>query len=399
MSDRAIAIIPARGGSKGLPRKNVLPLCGKPLIAWTIEAALKAESVEGVYVSTDDAEIAAVSERYGAEVVWRPEDIAGDLASSEDALLHALESLEGEGKALSETLVFLQCTSPLTASVDIDGTVAALREQDADSAVAVIDHHYFLWKPGGEGGVVGVNHDHAGRRLLRQEREPEYLETGAVYVMSVAGFREHKRRFFGTTAAYVMPAERRLEIDEAVDFRVAEVLMRERRQRDRLALLPDPIDAVVFDFDGVFTDNRVVLSEEGLESAVCSRGDGMGIDRLRATGVPLLVLSKEPVPIVMKRCEKLKLECLHGIDDKLPALRRWLGDRGLDVSRTVYMGNDVNDYECLLAAGCGVVVADAHKDVVPVADLVLEKNGGHGAVRELCDLIVDRGGLNLRGSS
>ncbi|MEM1211458.1 MAG: acylneuraminate cytidylyltransferase [Planctomycetota bacterium] len=395
--NQALAIIPARGGSKGLPRKNVLPLCGKPLIAWTIEAALQAKSVGAVFVSTDDAEIAAVSERYGAEVVWRPEAIAGDMASSEDALLHALEMLESgaEGKPgveLPGELVFLQCTSPLTASADIDGTVAALREQGADSAVAVIDHHYFLWKHGGKGqGVVGVNHDHRGRRLLRQEREPEYLETGAVYAMSVRGFREQRRRFFGKTAAYVMPAERRLEIDELVDFRVAEVLMRERRQRDVLALLPDPIDAVVFDFDGVFTDNRVVLSEAGVESAVCSRGDGMGIDRLRATGVPLLVLSKEPVPIVMKRCEKLRLECLHGIDDKLPALRQWLGGRGLDLSRTVYMGNDINDYQCLAAAGCGVVVADAHPAVMPVADLVLTRNGGDGAVRELCDLIVDRG--------
>lgn len=151
--------------------------------------------------------------------------------------------------------------------------------------------------------------------------------------------------------------------------------------------LPKKIDAVVFDFDGVFTDNRVSIDQQGSESATASRLDGMGIGLLKKTGLPLLVISKEPVPIVVHRCAKLGLECLHGIDDKLPLLREWLNERNIELSYTVYMGNDVNDLECLQAVGCGVVPLDAHPDVLQAANLLLDYPGGQGAVRQLCDAL------------
>lgn len=138
---------------------------------------------------------------------------------------------EAEG-ALPEMLVLLQCTAPLTAPEDIDGTVQALIDNDADTALAVTPFPYFLWRDAGAGDFVGVNHDKSVRPL-RQNREPQYLETGAVYVMKTAGFLEHEHRFFGKTAAYVQPAERRWEIDDPVDFVIAEMLLRypERRRR------------------------------------------------------------------------------------------------------------------------------------------------------------------------
>jgi len=136
-----LAIIPARGGSKGIPRKNVLPLAGKPLIAYNIEQARRSQFIRRVVVSTDDAEIAAVARQYGAEVVWRPAEISGDSASSESALLHALEQLRQQENYQPDLLVFLQCTSPHTPAEDIDGTVQALLEQQADSALAVIPFH------------------------------------------------------------------------------------------------------------------------------------------------------------------------------------------------------------------------------------------------------------------
>jgi phosphonoacetaldehyde hydrolase len=158
----------------------------------------------------------------------------------------------------------------------------------------------------------------------------------------------------------------------------------------RMALLPEKIDAVVFDFDGVFTDNRVWVTEDGRESAACDRSDGLGIGLLKKTGLPMLVLSKERVPIVARRCEKLGLECLHGVDDKITLLSDWLAERQLSMANTIYMGNDVNDRDCLLAAGCGVSPSDGHPDILPLANLVLDKPGGHGAVRQLCDLVLHK---------
>lgn len=221
---KTVAIIPARGGSKGIPHKNIQPLAGKPLLAHSIEQACAAHTIDHIIVSTDDGEIATVAQNYGAEVVWRPAAISGDTASSEAALLHALAYLQQTKRLLPELLVFLQCTSPLTRAEDIDGAVQALLAENADSALAVTPFHYFLWRQDESGDAVGVNHAKQVR-LLRQQRSPEYLETGAIYVMRTAGFLQAKHRFFGKTALYVMPAERCLEIDEPLDLSMADWLL------------------------------------------------------------------------------------------------------------------------------------------------------------------------------
>ncbi|MCA9248778.1 MAG: acylneuraminate cytidylyltransferase [Planctomycetales bacterium] len=372
-----------------MPRKNVLPLCGKPLIAWTIEAAVAASSVDRVVVSTDDPEIGAVAEKFGAGVIWRPEEISGDLASSEAALLHALDHLaEMEGYRPSH-VVFLQCTSPLTIADDIDATVERLERENADTALAVTDFHYFLWRWDESDSAVGINHDKRVRPM-RQQREPNYRETGAVYVMNADGFRERKHRFFGKTVMQVIPPERCLEVDEPVDFRIAEVLLRDRLQKARIEKLPAPVSAVVFDFDGVMTDNRVLVQQDGSEAVYCNRGDGWGISRLREEGIPMLVLSTEENPVVAARCQKLDIRCLQGFREKLVPLREWLHEHAIDPRHVIYLGNDENDVACLEFVGCGAVVSDAHEIAVPAADIVLESRGGKGAVREVCHLVLQR---------
>jgi YrbI family 3-deoxy-D-manno-octulosonate 8-phosphate phosphatase len=396
MTPNVVAIIPARGGSKGIPRKNVLPVAGKALLAWTIEAARSATTIDRVLVSTDDNEIATVARQFGADVIDRPAEISGDSASSELALLHALDYLEATEGHVPHLVAFLQCTSPLTAPEDIDGTVRALERDRADSALSVVPFHYFLWKCESK-GASGINHDKSVRPL-RQDREPQYLESGAVYVMKTAGFRVAKQRFFGKTALYEMPSDRRWEIDEPVDLEIAEVLLRATQRAARGRLLPEKPGAVVFDFDGVFTDNRVWVLQDGREAVACNRGDGLGLERLRDAGFPILVLSKERNPVVAARCAKLRLDCLQGIDDKQQALDDWLCSRNITSASVIYLGNDVNDLPCLSKVGYPVVVADAHPDARRAARLVLETPGGFGAVRELADLILSRHGILSHGS-
>lgn len=381
------ALIPARGGSKGIPRKNVRLLAGKPLVAHTIEAACRSRYVQRVVVSTDDPEIGVISQQHGAEVVWRPAEISSDTASSEAALLHALGHLCSTEGYEPDLVVFLQCTSPLTLPEDIDGTVQALLDENADSALAVTSFHYFLWRRDESGDAVGINHDKRVR-LLRQQREPQYRETGAVYVMRTRGFLQAKHRFFGKTAMYVMPPERCLEIDDPVDFQIAEVLLREQQRQRQMELLPAPVAALVLDFDGVFTDNKVIVDQEGKESVVCDRSDGWGLSRLKALGFPVLVLSTEQNPVVQARCDKLGIPCRHGLPDKLAALTEWLTEHRIDKEQVVYVGNDVNDLACMTAVGCGIAVADAHPDALAAARIVLSKCGGKGAIRELTDLII-----------
>lgn len=383
-----LAVIPARGHSKGVPRKNVRPIAGMPLIARTVVAAVRASLVTRVVVSTDDPEIAAVAARHGAEVITRPPELSGDTASSESALLHCLETLRERESYEPELVTMLQCTSPLTRSEDIDGAIRALSEKGADSCFTAVPFHHFLWRRDEALNAAPINHS-GHKRKRRQDMEPQYLENGAVYVMRTRAFIEAADRFCGRVVCHAVDESQRHEIDSLTDFAVAEVLLRDHERRLSRELLPSPVEALVLDFDGVLTDNRVLVTDDGHEAVFCSRGDGMGLSHLAKAGVKLLILSKEKNAVVARRAEKLGIECMHAIDDKPAALSAWLQKNGVAVERTVFVGNDVNDVACMTMVGCSACPADAHPSAVAAARITLEARGGHGAVRELCDMILE----------
>lgn len=391
------AVIPARGGSKGLPGKNIRSFAGKPLLAYMIEAAQTASLVNKVFVSTDSEEIAAVATRYGAEVIIRPESISGDTASSEAALLHALEHFEKTEK-LPDILLLLQCTAPFTTPEDINGTIQTMLNNETDSALAVVPFYHFLWRED-SGKASGINHD-GKKRLRRQDMAPQYLEAGSVYAMRVQAFLAEKTRFCGVTSIYATQEHHRcMEIDDAADFYQAEAMCAwfarspESQERYRLGesspAFPKHIGAIVSDFDGVFTDNAVFTLQNGEESVRCDRGDGEGIAQLKRRGLPIVVISAEQNPVVAARCRKLGLEYLQGVARKKDRLESWLKEHSLTWNDIIYIGNDTNDKECLQRAGTSVVPCDAHSSVKQVADIILEASGGHGALRELSDMLCE----------
>jgi YrbI family 3-deoxy-D-manno-octulosonate 8-phosphate phosphatase len=384
---QVLAIILARGGSKGLPRKNVLPLAGKPLVAHAIGAALEAQRITRVVVSTDDDEIAAVSRRFGAEVVIRPAELANDGASSESGVVHVLETLAAREGYAPDFAMLIQCTSPLTTSADLDGLVAEVTTSGADSGFTAVPFFHFLWKRGAE-GAEGINHG-GKKRQRRQDMEPQFLENGAAYLFRTPLFLQTSERFCGRLVMHVVDAERCLEIDTREDMDRAEAVMALQRPK-HAGGLPFRPRALIMDFDGVLTDNRVLVDQDGREAVFCSRGDGMGLELLRRqTDVATLILSKERNPVVMRRAEKLKIPCLHAVDDKPAALTAWLAERGISPSEAIYIGNDVNDVEVMQLVGFAVCPADSHASAMAVAHLVLQSDGGQGAVRELCDLILE----------
>ena len=145
---------------------------------------------------------------------------------------------------------------------------------------------------------------------------------------------------------------------------------------------------VVFDFDGVFTDNTVYVSEDGRESVRCWRGDGLGLQAVQRLGIQVLILSTEVNPVVTARSRKLQVECIQGCDDKVQRLEALVRERGLTLARVAYLGNDINDLGCLQAVGVPMVVGDAHPSVLGAGRVRTERPGGRGAVREVCDLLV-----------
>jgi len=394
-----VAIIPARGGSKGVPRKNLRRVGGVPLLARAITSARQAERIDRVVVSTDDPEIAAVAREWGAEVVERPSELSGDTASSESALVHALDALSARG-VRTGILVFLQATSPFIDPHDLDAAIERVTDGVSDTVFSAVESWGFLWHSGPE-GARGVNHD-PGTRPRRQDRELEYLETGAFYVMDAAGFREAKHRFFGRIGVAVVPESSAIEIDTVEQLELANVLasrVSTGSTSGSWASTPPPaystsetapvdVDAVVTDFDGVHTDDSVLIGQNGEEFVTVSRSDGMGVARLRAAGVPVLILSTETNPVVSARARKLGVEVIQGSADKASALAAWAADRGIPFGSIAYLGNDVNDLGCFELVGWPIAVPDAHPLVLAAARLVLTAAGGAGAVRELAELVV-----------
>ena len=219
MDKRIIGIIPARGGSKGIPRKNVKELAGKPLIAYTIEQAKGSKYLDEIYVSTEDSEIAKISEKYGAKVTERPMELATDTTTSESVLLHFAEKVD------FDILVFFQCTSPLRYSYQIDEAIEKFIEEDADSLLTGFINDRFLWDNCGK----SINYDFRNRPR-RQDREWEFVENGSFYITNLETLLTKKNRLGGEIIQYVMPKWMSFEIDEPSDFELIESIMKNKNK-------------------------------------------------------------------------------------------------------------------------------------------------------------------------
>jgi CMP-N-acetylneuraminic acid synthetase len=217
------ALIPARGGSKGIPRKNIRAIAGKPLIAWTIEAGLAAPGVDAVVVSTEDEEIAAVSREWGAQVPFmRPPELAADETPGIAPVLHAIDQLPAY-----DAVLLLQPTSPLRSVADIHGILALADESGAPAVVSVCeseDHPNWMYRLDAGARLAPLLPAPAAAR--RQDLPPVYALNGAMYFARTAWLREARGFLGDETRGYAMPADRSVDIDTPLDWRVAEMLLK-----------------------------------------------------------------------------------------------------------------------------------------------------------------------------
>ncbi len=374
-----LAVIPARSGSKAVPGKNLATVGGVPLVARAVRAARGARLVQRVVVSTDDPLIADIARAAGAEIVHRPAQLSGDTATSESAVLHAVQALDVE----PAVVLLVQCTSPFLTSADIDSVAAAVLDGTADSAFTAAREHGFLWRRDG----TGINHDPAAR-LRRQDRPVELLETGAAYAIRVDALRATGHRFAGRIKPVEVDAARTLEIDEPDDLDRARLLA--VRFDTYPGLTAADLDAVVLDFDGTLTDDTVTVDQDGREAVTVHRGDGLAVAALRRAGLQVAILSTEGNPVVSARARKLQIPALTGVQHKGAALAQWCAEHRHDLKRTAYIGNDVNDLPCFDIVGWPIAVADAHHSVRARARIVTAARGGHGAIREIASHLLGK---------
>ncbi|MBN1928770.1 MAG: acylneuraminate cytidylyltransferase family protein [Chlorobiaceae bacterium] len=224
---QTVAIIPARGGSKGLEKKNIHPVAGRPLLAWSVLQALEANHVDRVFVTTDDAAIAEVAREYGAEVIDRPEHISGDKATSESALLHALEAIAARHGAEPETVVFLQATSPLRKPGDIDRAIELFRREEADSLISVTRaDDLTIWEQRA-GEWNSVNFDYRNRGM-RQDRPSQFIENGSIYLLTPSVLREFGNRIGRKLSVYPMEFWQTWEIDTIEEVDLVEFYLKQK---------------------------------------------------------------------------------------------------------------------------------------------------------------------------
>ncbi|MFH1523823.1 MAG: acylneuraminate cytidylyltransferase [Chloroflexota bacterium] len=408
-----LAIVPARGGSKGIPRKNIRLFAGYPLISYSIAAGLQAEMVTRVLMTTDDDEIAEIARRYGAETPFlRPEELAADKTMDLPVFQHALAWLAEHEGYRPEVVVHLRPTTPIRPPDLVDRAVRLLlAHPEADSVRGITPAHqnpFKMWLMDEAGSpirplttVPGIDESYnAPRQLL----PVAYQHTGLIDVMRPDTILKLNSMSGKTILPIVFDSDYAADLDTPDDWRHAE----ERVLANGTAMvwpgkprrsMPSKIRLLVLDFDGVLTDNRVWVDQDGREMVAANRSDSLGVIRLRQAGIETMVISMETNPVVAARCRKMNVPWIQGENDKATALKKLLVERNIDASEVVFLGNDVNDLPCFPLVGWAVAVADAMPEVVRQADFVLGRPGGHAAVRELCDLILDRKNGSDKGNA
>ncbi|HSV86245.1 MAG TPA: acylneuraminate cytidylyltransferase [Levilinea sp.] len=399
-----LVIIPARGGSKGIPRKNIRDFAGYPLIAYSIAAGLQSDWVTRTIVSTDDEEIAAVARQWGAETPFlRPDDISQDQTLDLPVFEHALQWLAEHEAYQPDVVVQLRPTSPVRPAGCVDAAVKLLLEHPEASSVRGVvsaDQNPFkMWtinaKSGQMEGLLQAPGIAEPYNAPRQKLPPVYWQTGHIDAIRPQVIMEQHSMSGAVILPLMIDSQFTVDIDNPSDWARSEWLVYHagldmvdpgKRRRS----LPLEIELIVFDFDGVLTDNRVWVNEEGREMIAANRSDSLGIRHVLNAGVKVIVLSTEVNSVVTARCRKMKIQAIQGVDDKAAALRAYLHEQKIDRARVVFVGNDINDTPCFSIVGCAVAVADAQPEARRQADLVLTRTGGHGAARELCDLVLQK---------
>jgi N-acylneuraminate cytidylyltransferase len=397
-----MAVIPAMGGSKGIPRKNIKNFAGFPLIAYSIQAALNSKYVTRTIVSTDDEEIANVARAFGAEVPFlRPSEFAQDTTLDFPVFENLLKTLQEKENYVPDLVIQLRPTSPIRPIHLVDEAIEIMLGDPAiDSVRGVVpsgQNPYKMWRIDPINklmtGLLSVDGIDEPYNSARQALPDTYWQTGHIDVIRTNVILEKKSMSGNKIKPIHINPDFTVDIDKPSDWQRAEWLVwygslemvvpgNKRRP------LPDVVDLVVFDFDGVMTDDRVYVNQDGMEMVAANRRDGMGINQLQKAGFRMIVLSSEKNPVVEARCRKLNLPVIQGIDEKSSVLKKYLFDHNINPEQVIYIGNDINDLPCFPEVGCAFAVADAHPVAIRQADIVLRHNGGQGAVREVCDLLL-----------
>lgn len=379
---KKVAIIPLRKGSKGIPGKNKKKMLGRPLFSWVLGAAIFSD-LDEVYVFTDDEEILNfISKEYHwttkVKGLLRNDENANDTASTESAMLEFAEKINHD----FDVLCLLQATSPLTTSQDINNALSQISTEGKTAALSVVKTHRFTWNVDG----TPQNYD-VFNRPRRQDFAGLLMENGAVYATTKDAFLKSKNRVSETIGLVEMPEETLMEIDSLSDWTIIESLLAERQKAFKKQ---ERINYLVLDVDGVFTDGCVYYGAEGELMKKFDMRDGMGLEILRQNNVEVVVITSENSDLVAKRMQKLQIKhTFLGVKDKYSFLQNFINEQQTSWANLAYVGDDVNDLANLCTVGWSFAPANATSIVKQQVDFTLTHNSADGAIREVCEWIMN----------
>ncbi|MCG1035336.1 acylneuraminate cytidylyltransferase [Polaribacter sargassicola] len=383
---KTIAFIPVRGGSKSIPYKNIKQFCGKPLVYWTIKAAVETNKITDVVVATDSFEIENIVNSFSFDkvsVYRRNKENAEDTSSTESVILEYIKKAK---PIISDTFILIQATSPLLISTDLDKGLQLFTKND--SVLSCVERKRFIWSKEGE----SLNYDYKNRPR-RQDFNGFLIENGAFYISSVESILKSKNRISGKIAISKMAEYTAVEIDEEEDWIVAESLMKRFILNKSSNKVKKPIKLVVTDVDGVLTDAGMYYSENGDELKKFNTHDGMAFKLLREKGIKTGIVTSENTNIVSNRAKKLKADYLyqgkiHG--GKLEAVLDICKKEKIKLEEVAYVGDDINCYELLSAVGIAACPKNALTKIKNIPDIIcLEKKGGEGVFRDFVEVILN----------
>ena len=371
-----ILIIPARGGSKGIPRKNLRTVNGISIVERALRTALKSK-VDKVIVSTDDKEISEIAAKYGAVIHNRSSENSGDSSSTESVILEVINKFETNWP--NDSVVgFIQATSPFISSQTVNECFD-LAEQGYSSFSAK-NFHGFVWEKIEK--WAPVNHP-LEYRPRRQELNEKVVETGAIYCFPLKQFKEKKYRFCSEPIPVLVDNTTGIEIDEISELELANLLATQYEISD-FEFKNIKMPKIIFtDFDGCLTDDRVKVNIFGKESVKANRKDGLAVKRLEKLGIKVVITTSETNEVVATRAKKMKIEALRGLLNKKESISTYLEKVSLSWDDAWYLGNDVNDLEPMQNVALSFCPLDASFEVFKIADVVLSKRGGEGVLAEI----------------
>ncbi len=384
-----VVFIPIRGGSKSIPLKNIKLINGRPLVYWSLDAAVGCQEVDKVVVSTDSDKIKKVVQDYNSDkviIIERSAEVSTDHASTESVMLEFAERYD------FENIILVQATSPLLKSGNLSRGIEKFNQEGIDSVLSVVRQKRFIWSESSN-LANAVNYDPLARPR-RQEFDGFLVENGAFYITSKQRLLDKKCRLSGNIGIVEMPEETFFEIDEPSDWIIVEGLLKNsnKNSTDSTEKLKR-IKCLLTDSDGVLTDGGMYYSEHGDEIKKFNTKDGMGFKLLKEAGFITGIITGENIELVRRRAEKMKVDEVYlGIKDKTKILNEICVKYNLKHEEIAYIGDDINDLEVIKIVGFGCTVKDGMQCVKDVAHFITETKGGQGAVREVVELILGQKG-------